>query len=182
MADITIKAEWYTAEVKALMRALQPPRLNQSLSAGVNDTAKQVRRFSARIVAKAGGLKRADAEPSILISPYSRPSTLTATVRGSGRPIALIKFAARQTKAGVTANAWGHRKLYKGTFIATMKSGHRGVFVRETKKRVPIKELWGAGVTQVMSQAVTMGHIQAEAEDKLMINVVRQLKRYAFKR
>ncbi|QKC89987.1 hypothetical protein EB230_17410 [Mesorhizobium sp. NZP2234] len=181
MSDLEIKVDWQTAEVKALMRRLQPPRLNQALSVGVNTTAKQVRTFAARTVAKAGGLKRGDVDPSIRIFPYSQPSTLTATVRGSGRPIALVKFAARQTKPGVTANAWGVRKLYKNTFIATMKSGHRGVFVRETKKRNPIKELWGAGVTQVMSQAITMGQIEVDAQARLTANVVRQLKRYAFK-
>ncbi|RWQ35830.1 MAG: hypothetical protein EOS20_17300 [Mesorhizobium sp.] len=181
MAELEIRADWKTAEVKALMRKLQPPRLNQALNIAVNTTAKQVRTFAARIVAKAGGLKRGDVDPSIRIYPYSRPSTLTATVRGSGRPIALVKFAARQTKPGVTANAWGTRKLYKGTFIATMRSGHTGVFVRETKKRVPVKELWGAGVTQVMTQAIESGGIMAEAQDKLLTNVVRQLKRAAFK-
>jgi hypothetical protein len=181
MSELEIKADWHTAEVKALMRRLQAPRLHQALSVSVNTTAKQVRTFAARIVAKQGGLKRGDVDPSIRIYPYSTPKTLSATVRGSGRPIALVKFSARQTKAGATANAWGVRKLYKHTFIATMKSGHTGVFVRETKKRNPIKELWGAGVTQVMSQAITMGEIEADAQSKLTTNVVRQLKRYAFK-
>ncbi|MER9706048.1 phage tail protein [Mesorhizobium sp. M0204] len=181
MADLEIKVDWKTAEVKALMRRLQPPRLNQALSVSVNTTAKQVRTTAARIVAKAGGLKRRDVDPSIRIYPYSTPATLTAVVRGSGRPIALVKFAARQAKAGVTANAWGTRKLYKHTFIATMRSGHEGVFVRTSKQRNPIKELWGAGVTQVMSQAITMGEIEAEAQDKLTTNVIRQLKRYAFR-
>lgn len=182
MAELEIRADWKTAEVRALMRRLQPPRLNQALSVSVNTTARQVRTFAARVVAKAGGLKRRDVDPSIRIFPYSTPASLSATVRGSGRPIALIKFAARQTKAGVTANAWGVRKLYRHTFIATMKSGHEGVFVRTSKKRVPIKELWGSGVTQVMSQAITLGEIEAEAQDKLTANVVRQLKRYAFQR
>ncbi|MER9003317.1 phage tail protein [Mesorhizobium sp. M0862] len=181
MSDLEIRADWNTAEVRALMRKLQPPRLNQALSVSVNTTAKQVRTFAARIVAKQGGLKRGDVDPSIRIYPHSTPQTLSATVRGSGRPIALIKFAARQTKAGTTANAWGVRKLYKHTFIATMRSGHEGVFVRETKKRNPIKELWGSGVTQVMSQAITMGEIEADAQAKLTTNVVRQLKRYAFR-
>lgn len=163
------------------MRRLSPPRLQQALSVGVNTTAKQIRTSAARKVAKQGGLKRKDVDPAIRVFPYSTPSTLTAFVRGSGRPIALFKFNAKQTGKGVTANAWGVRKLYKGTFIATMKSGHTGVFARTTKKRFPIKELWGSGVTQVMSQAIVMSELEAEAKEKLTANVVRQLKRYAFK-
>ncbi|TJV68609.1 MAG: hypothetical protein E5X76_28935 [Mesorhizobium sp.] len=181
MSGLEIRADWNTAEVRALMRKLQGARLHQALSVAVNTTAKQVRTYAARIVAKQGGLKRGDVDPSIRVYPWSQPTTLTAVVRGSGRPIALIKFAARQTKAGVTANAWGVRKLYKHTFIAAMRSGHEGVFVRETKKRFPIKELWGSGVTQVMSQAIEQGEIIADAQDRLTANVVRQLKRYAFK-
>ncbi|RUX20027.1 hypothetical protein EOA27_09640 [Mesorhizobium sp. M2A.F.Ca.ET.037.01.1.1] len=181
MSGLEIRADWNTAEVRALMRKIQGARLHQALSVAVNTTAKQVRTNAARIVAKQGGLKRADVDPSIRIYPYSKPTTLTATVRGSGRPIALVKFAARQTKTGVNANAWGVRKLYKGTFIATMRSGHEGVFIRTSKKRFPIKELWGSGVTQVMSQAIEQGQLVTDAQDRLTTNVIRQLKRYAFK-
>ncbi len=37
-----------------------------------------------------------------------------------------------------------------GHFFATLSSGHSGVFRRLGKTRLPIKELWGSGVAQVM--------------------------------
>jgi len=38
----------------------------------------------------------------------------------------------------------GKRTLIKGAFIATMRSGHKGIFVRTGVKRLPIRELLGS--------------------------------------
>ena len=43
--------------------------------------------------------------------------------------MSLIKFGARQTKKGVSAKAWGKRKIYRGAFIGGGRnSGKRLVF------------------------------------------------------
>ncbi len=47
-----------------------------------------------------------------------------------GSRLPMLSFGARQTKRGVTVNVMGQRKLIRSAFIATMKSGHRGVFAR----------------------------------------------------
>lgn len=78
--------------------------------------------------------------------------TLTATITASGRPLPLIDFNARKGAKGVTAKAWGKRKQYKGTFIARMPNGKRGVFKRSGKKRLPIKELFGPSIPAVFLQ------------------------------
>lgn len=66
------------------------------------------------------------------------------------RPTPLIAFPARQTRKGVvvTVNR-GAPKLVAGAFIATMRTGHRGVFVRLGAARLPIKELYTSRVTDV---------------------------------
>lgn len=47
----------------------------------------------------------------------------------------------RQTKKGVSvAINKGKRSFIESAFVATMKSGHRGVFVRKGKGRLPIVE------------------------------------------
>lgn len=38
----------------------------------------------------------------------------------------------------------GKRTLVKGAFVATMRSGHKGIFVRTGAKRLPIRELLGS--------------------------------------
>ena len=54
--------------------------------------------------------------------------------------IHLYKLGARQTRRGVTVRGRGS---YASAFIAQMKSGHRGVMMREGSSRLPIRELFG---------------------------------------
>jgi hypothetical protein len=39
--------------------------------------------------------------------------------------------------------------IIAGSFLAQMPSGHRGVFIRRTAKRLPIEELTGPSVPQM---------------------------------
>lgn len=175
---ITIDTKWRTQQVRHLLEQLSPRRRNQALSVAVNATAKQVRTQSARNVAKEMGIARKDVDRAFVIRPYSQPNTLTATIRGRGAPLPLMRFAARQTRKGVTAKAWNVRRTYPGTFIATMASGHQGVFRRTGKGRFPIKELYGSGVAQVMAQDAVLNTLQDFGSERLNANVLRQLTRY----
>ena len=59
---------------------------------------------------------------------------------------------ATQTMRGVSILVnKGKRKLVKGAFLATMKSGHTGVFFREGRKRLPIKHALSSRVSGVFS-------------------------------
>lgn len=63
----------------------------------------------------------------------------------SGASVPLTAYPVRQTKKGVSVEVnRGKRTLVKGAFIATMASGHRGVFMRKGKARLPIRELLGS--------------------------------------
>lgn len=63
----------------------------------------------------------------------------------SGEPVPLVAYPMRQTKKGVTVEVnRGKRTLVKGSFVATMASGHKGVFQRRGKARLPIRELFGS--------------------------------------
>jgi hypothetical protein len=63
----------------------------------------------------------------------------------SGEPVPLVAYPHRQTKKGVSVEVnRGKRTLLKGAFVATMRSGHKGVFRREGKARLPIEELRGS--------------------------------------
>jgi hypothetical protein len=63
----------------------------------------------------------------------------------SGEPVPLVAYPHRQTKKGVSVEVnRGKRTLVKGAFVATMRSGHKGVFKRRGKERLPIRELLGS--------------------------------------
>jgi hypothetical protein len=68
----------------------------------------------------------------------------------SGKSVPLIKYkGTRKTKRGVTVNVSGRREKIQDAFIATMDSGHRGVFKRKGESRLPIEELFSTRVSDV---------------------------------
>lgn len=74
-----------------------------------------------------------------------------AILRATGRRIPIIKLKARQTRKGITYGKGGSRRTIPGGFIATMPSGHRGVFKRIGNKRLPVTELHGPSVPKVFT-------------------------------
>lgn len=64
----------------------------------------------------------------------------TAEVVMRSNWIALYKLGATQTSSGVRVRGRGS---YRSAFIATMASGHAGVFKRSGKSRLPVRELFG---------------------------------------
>jgi hypothetical protein len=74
-------------------------------------------------------------------------------VKGTRVPV--MAFNPRQVKAGVSvAINQGKRKTIKHAFIATMKSGHTGVFRRVGgTKSLPIRELYTTRVADLFTDA-----------------------------
>ena len=59
----------------------------------------------------------------------------------------MIEFGARQTKKGVSAKAWGKRRIYKGAFIGSGRnSGKQLVFGKSKRKKNKLKALHGASL------------------------------------
>lgn len=165
-----------TAQILEMAKALEPKRAMMGLSVAVNDTARQVRRYSRSTIAKESSIRAARVERGLTIRPMSSPATLSATVIGSGAPISLKEFRARQGRRGVSATVWGRRQLYPGSFMVASLGGH--VFHRLTDKRFPIEKMWGAGIAQVMAQEHVGSAIEAHGSTRLLINAQRQLDRY----
>lgn len=160
----------------AALTELGPKNFNAAAMIAVNETARQVNSKAASLVAKEAGFKVADVRKRLRMIKATR-TTLTAIVRGSGRAMPLSTFGARQVAKGVSANAWGHRKVYPGAFLATMKTGHRGVFKRLGDDRLPIKELFGPGVASTMGQPAIRAALEQLISERLPINLQRQFER-----
>jgi hypothetical protein len=175
--NIEIKAD--LEQAKAMLAGMSSKRFSRAMNTAVNDTGRQTLTFAARSVAKEAGLTAGATRRQFGLR-RSTPATLTATVRATGFAIRLIEFKARQTRRGVTANAWGQRKLYPKSFIATMRSGHRQVFVRKGRARLPIKALWGPSVPGVMAQDAIHSAIESHAAERLQTNIGRQIDRALF--
>lgn len=72
-------------------------------------------------------------------------ASLSWTLAVSGEPVPLVAYPHRQTRQGVSVEVnRGKRTLVKRSFVATLKSGHEGVFRRRGTARLPIDELRGS--------------------------------------
>lgn len=152
---------------------------DKAIVRAVNKTAAQVKVQSAREVRDAGyNLKIAQIKKAIQLKRAGK-SDLVAVLKATGRPIGLINYGARQTKAGVSVQVKNGRKLIKGAFIATMPNGHQGVFIRKGvghKKIVvggkarwsglPIEELFGPSIPSAFMNKVVQDALKASVKEK----------------
>jgi hypothetical protein len=70
---------------------------------------------------------------------------MTFALDVEGKPVPLSAYPHRQTKRGVSVSVnRDKRTLVRSAFIATMSSGHTGVFMRRGPERLPIRELLGS--------------------------------------
>lgn len=84
----------------------------------------------------------------------------------SGVPVPLADFPHTQTRRGVTvAVNNGKRKLIKSAFVATLRSGHTGIFRRRGKARLPIDELFTTRVSDVFDDTGMVPAVQERALD-----------------
>ena len=142
--EVSVRADFDQAQ--RMLSGLRSRAIRRAGVRALNRTASQARTAAAKDMAKevgqAIGLSKGGLKKSIKHVRANRWN-LRAKLVVTGRALPLIRFGARKVKQGVSAAAWGKRKIYKGVFIAKMKSGRKGVFRRTSKDRLPIKELYG---------------------------------------
>lgn len=127
MIDINVKAD-----ITGALRRFDLMRedATRAIPRALNRTLTTAQSQAAREIVDAGyGLKVSAIKKSLDLT-RAVPNRLTAILRATGRPIPLIAYGARQTGKGVSVNVLHGRKVIAGAFIATMPSGHQGVFVR----------------------------------------------------
>lgn len=169
-------------QVALEMTAVGQEMHDTAMMRALNKMADQVKVQAAREVRDAGyNLKASTVKAAIKVRRAS-PGNLRAVVSTSGRPIPLIQYGATQPQAskGVTINVLKGRKLLAGAFIATMPSGHRGVYVREKGGRhvkvtrggkaswhqLPIRELFGPSIPDGIANKAVQEALQQLIADK----------------
>jgi len=142
----------------------------------LNRAATSTRAEAARRIRAAYNIKVGTARDQMRIERANR-NRLVAEIVVSGRPIPLVEFAARQVRAGVTVQVKrGARKLRAGAFIATMRTGHRGVFERKGKRRLPIKELFSLSLPSMFTQKQIREAVERVALERFGIELRRELR------
>lgn len=174
-ADIERAVRSLTEVQRKIVPTAASRALNKTAAQAKTQAAREIRNqynISTRIIGRHIHLHRAT------------PATLTASVSAEGEKLPIVAFGARQTKRGVTAQIKrGARRLIRSAFVATLRSGHRGVFargqyagrgfVRRTRRirpypkpDLPITELFTVGVPQGFSNRLVLEALERKVRDK----------------
>ncbi|HWK09901.1 MAG TPA: phage tail protein [Vicinamibacterales bacterium] len=153
----TTTIELDAARVEALLKQY-PKRAQTATMRALNRALTSGHAEVSRLVARDMGLKAGDAKAAIRSTPATT-ARLEVRLAASAKRIPLIKFGARQTQRGVSYNlgaGGGGRKVMASAFITTVRAGntgeHQGVFMRKSKKRLPIDQKFGPSIGGVMAR------------------------------
>ena len=131
------------ADIKSATRYLtnlKHKQLPTAINTPVNEVGKPAQGEALAHIADIAGCSQSAIKRGgfwVLLRSRVRPLSYTVKVRRGA--ISLRAFKARQTKKGVTAAAWGKRRLYKGAF--KVKSLNNQVFKRRADGS--LRKLWG---------------------------------------
>jgi hypothetical protein len=150
MIDVRVKLD--VADLKRQFAGLEKAT-TAAMVRSLNKTAVSVRAEAVKLIRGRRALKAKTIREAIAIRKATK-ALLIAEVIVSGRPIPLREYAARQTKRGVTVNVVGRRQLVKPDGIPTFQIARFGnhVYVREGKKRLPIRKLYGPSLPSALGQ------------------------------
>jgi hypothetical protein len=170
-----------TLNTKDTARAIQQlkERALPAIARALNRSAASAKTAMVRVIAEDLGLKVGDVRDHVIVRD-AKPEQLRATFYASAKRIPLIDFRAKGPEPsrgkgrGVTAKLAGGQGRYPRAFISTMKSGHRGVFQRTGKARLPVTELHGPSIRHTFVKHVQVGI--ARGEEQLVKNLRSELR------
>jgi hypothetical protein len=150
-------------------------------SSAINKAARTALSRTETFIMETYSIKKKDLNEVVkLIKANMNRNYASVLIKEKG--IGLYKFSPRQTQKGVTAAVKkGERKLYtskdtkRKSFIATMKSGHQGVYFRKGKERLPIVELFGPSAMQLFTSDKALEKLQEIFIERFKIEFNREL-------
>ena len=147
-------------------------RFPRAVSRALNRAGVSVRTLMAKEIAQDTGIASTKVRARCRLT-TATPSRLMATVTASPAPIPLSqykvrgRYPSRGRGSGVTAmlpNPTGSGRVavqFPRAFLAIVgrgkHKGHRGVFERVTRKRLPIKQLFGPSIADVFAKHIPLG-------------------------
>ena len=159
------------AEVKRMLGSQLKAEIDKAVPTTLNRVASSTRTVAVREINKITGLKGASIRERLAIQRATRALPEARIIAKKYAPN-LINFQARQTKRGVSANAWRKRKVYTGAFIANQG---RTVFTRVGAARLPIKALKGPSVPRTFMQDAVDSAMRKTINERWPVEFERQV-------
>lgn len=142
----------------------------------VNHTGNKAFTAMARSLSRQVGLRVGEAKSS-MNKRMAYAGSPVFRILSKGSHIPAYRFGGRQTRKGASAAPWKTRRVFPGTFVAGMGSGHRGIFVRKSSARLPVKELWGPAFPVEMVKGETKDTFDRLVETELPARFEHELAR-----
>jgi hypothetical protein len=183
MISINVQSNFKQISVKLF--ELRTTVLEKAKISALNKVAAQAKVGASKEIRNAGYNMKAAAIKKQISIRRAVNGNAVAVVKFSGRPIPLIQFSARETKAGVSVSVKNGRKVIKGAFIATMPTGHQGVYVRVGNQHkkingkwhgLPIKELYGPSMPAAFGSEIVQAAIASLVRDKFPSILEHEIK------
>lgn len=178
MADVEVKFD--KRKFRNLQRTFSdfPRAIPKIISRAINRTsitarAQIARRIAEKVTARVSDIKKKISRTKATYRHW------VSTLSISAKRIPLKSFKPRQIAKGVTykIEKTSGRKLVMSAFLATMRSGHTGVFKRKSDSRLPIIELHGPSLGQVFEGTSSIVRaVQRSTGKMLEKNIDDQLK------
>lgn len=154
------------------------------LSRVINRVISNVKKNISIVVRKRYLIKTEDIK-NTLSSSRASSSKLSAYVKSTGSKIPLYKFrvSPNEPRPQKPPKSFKARVLKSSSlkpldgFVARMKSGHLGMFERKNDPRLPIKELYGPAVPQMIGKEEVWQQIEKEANETLQKRMDHEVKR-----
>lgn len=129
-------------EIQAKDAVKIPRAFRLAISSAINKTIKKADTAAGRAVRAIYNIKARDLKKAVRII-KSNSNKLEGRSQIIGQRLRLFYFGAKQNKTGVSVRIRkdSGRKTVKSAFIATMPSGLKNAFRRQTKARLPIQSL-----------------------------------------
>ncbi len=167
-----------TTKAEALLKDY-PKRANQAVYRALNRAIASVRTLIIRVVAQDLGLKQKEIRDKLTVT-QAKIGRPWASLAASRKRLPLILFGAkgdypsRGKGKGVTYRMRGSSGRLPHAFMAVMRSGHVGIFERARTSRLPIRELHGPSIGQLLEvhkdEALDKGRTAFE------VNLLHELK------
>lgn len=169
---IYVNAKQAIEEISKAHRELSKIERGRAIARAMNRTILAARTASSKEIRAIYKVKARDIKKTFKRFSAS-PTKLEAQLESTGKALPITAYQARQTKKGVTVNIKGQRKLFPGAFMRTMRSGHKGVFVRAKYKgnRLVANDPSDTSITEVKSVAIP----SALANDVVTANLRRMM-------
>jgi hypothetical protein len=146
--SIAVTGKWDAVELRGLSNALRERTLARAAKKAGSTALRDMRSEANRRIRTRKKLKLKVIRQAMTLErpkKAKRIDDLEWKVKLDGKPVPLSAYSHRQTKKGVSAAInVGKRSFVPSAFVATMRSGHKGVFVRRGPERLPIEELYGS--------------------------------------